>query len=411
MSRRLGRPAKKRELSSDEYRPKECPDRRRDKKVKLSKRRSRQDKEDEKVDKPMMDDTSVEESLQTPMTEMENVPYSVSDNFDLSDNWLQGLVSHQIPDSAQERSLLDSLDYPSKTEDSLTFSVGFKDPIVMAYPATSETLDPIYYNLEPQPLPDLPMDYMDSLSISSPECHKKSAAPPETTMNNFQPPLHMMEHRYDLPSPIEFNSFDTDSYCSCQCHEQATRELLRVNLCAARTTPPSPIDTVLTCQRGLQQLAETILHCTTCSRTRMNLLMVVIVCIDGLLTTLEATTTAKSAFLDGVADDKECIAANPEMSPAILGKKYKDGSVTFKEQIEACPLLVGNFRVPTEEKYTFIKQVLQTRLSGLLATIRRIRGCTQGILASSASKGRLIMMMETDRRLQMIMMKIKMLCR
>ncbi|KAJ5698838.1 hypothetical protein N7462_000843 [Penicillium macrosclerotiorum] len=130
-----------------------------------------------------------------------------------------------------------------------------------------------------------------------------------------------------------------------------------------------------------------------------NMLMVIIVIIDSLLTTLDVTATStKGPVQDGM----------PVMSIQNGGKISKNMGAGFKSHIDACPLLVGGFPVPSEEKTCFVRQILQTRLSMLLLTVRRIRACMEQDLAAAISRGRMLMIMETDRRLQLIMMKIKM---
>lgn len=233
--------------------------------------------------------------------------------------------------------------------------------------------------------------------------------PPQPPTAPAPAPRRSYEYEYSFPDTAGTN-FDpyTPASCQCQCHEQTLHELVRVNmtLCAAaRTTPAGTIDAILTCQRGLQNLAETILTCSVCAGTRITPLTMVMVGIDSLISAMEVITATSDEFFTRYPSPKGigCSSGGSGGSGS--------GGTAFKSQIEACPLLVGNFRMPPEERYVFVKQVLQTRLGGLLTTIRRIRFCTQEMLASSAAKGRLIMMMETDRRLQMVMMRMRMINR
>ena len=144
--------------------------------------------------------------------------------------------------------------------------------------------------------------------------------------------------------------------------------------------------------------------CSVCAGTRVTLLTVVMVSIDSLISAMEVITATSDEFFARYPSPKEIGCSNG-------GSGSASGGTAFKSQIETCPLLVGNLRVSPEERYTFVKQVLQTRLGGLLTTIRRIRFCMQEMLAGSAAKGRLIMMMETDRRLQVLMMRMRMVNR
>ncbi|KAL3467293.1 hypothetical protein BJX64DRAFT_166792 [Aspergillus heterothallicus] len=195
----------------------------------------------------------------------------------------------------------------------------------------------------------------------------------------------------------------------CQTHEQAVWDLNRVNICASRTGPSVAIDSILTCQRVLQQLTETILQCRDCSRTRVNLLMVVIVSIDSLVNTLDALTFAESDVIDRLFPEY----FNPlvqDYRPESAARRYKGGSLQLRTQLDACPLVIGGFCVPPEEKFLFVKRVLHSRLSGLLGTVHRIRICTQESLGASA-RGRLDMMRGTDQRLKSIIMKLNMMTR
>ncbi|KAL5360558.1 hypothetical protein BJX96DRAFT_165247 [Aspergillus floccosus] len=198
----------------------------------------------------------------------------------------------------------------------------------------------------------------------------------------------------------------------CQCHEQIVKELIRVNICACRTGPYVTIDSILSSQRLLQQLADTILQCGTCSKSGVNLLMVVVVSIDSLVTALEAIISVENGLMEGLFSDFHEYHAYSfcrDISSTPTSRWNKGGGFHIKAQVESCPLLVGGFCVPGDEKFSFVLQVLHSRLSGLLNTIRRIRLCAQDVLDIPASRGKLVMVTETDRRLQLIMMKMKML--
>lgn len=186
---------------------------------------------------------------------------------------------------------------------------------------------------------------------------------------------------------------------NCGCYKQVISELVRFEL---KTGPNgfSSIDGILACQKELLLQTESILQCKLCSQSeaQANALMVIIVIIDSLLTTLDASAASGNPVI---------LEAVPE-SNAQVGRRQEDVGNCLKSHIDTCPLLVGGFQVPVEEKSCFIRQVLQARLSMLLLTVRRIRMCMQQQLAAAFSRGRLLMIMETDRRLQLIMMKIKM---
>lgn len=184
----------------------------------------------------------------------------------------------------------------------------------------------------------------------------------------------------------------------CSCHAHVIGHLVKSD-----TKPVlngrSSIDGLLACQKELILQAEGILQCKLCSRSerQANMLMVVIIVIDGLLTVLDtAVTQSRAGYYDETT----------ESEPA-LARQHKEFGAGFRSHVDACPLLVGGFPVPAEEKACFIRQVLQARLSMLLLAVRRIRVCMQQDFTAALSRGRLLMIMETDRRLQLVMMKIK----
>jgi hypothetical protein len=199
------------------------------------------------------------------------------------------------------------------------------------------------------------------------------------------------------------------SICPSQNHEQAVRDLIRANIYALRPGPTVAIDSILTCQRALQQLTETILQCRVCSRTRADLLMSVIVGIDTLLNALDAITSAESDVVERLFPDYFNPLVQEYRADSGLAshtRRFKGASLHLRTQLDTCPLIIGGFCVPPEEKFLFVKRVLHTRLSGLLKTVHRIQFCTQEFLPASASRARLTMMREMDQKLRLIIMKL-----
>ena len=219
--------------------------------------------------------------------------------------------------------------------------------------------------------------------------------------NQFQSPRASQESdHFSDGDPENAAALDKLPISSCTCYRHAMTELLRSGLRGNRNGFSS-IDGILNCQKDVIIQTESILQCQVCSQTELqaNMLMLVIVTIDSLLTSIDATATLARAG----ADDESTISRVPRR---ISRQKEAEGGL--KSHIDACPLFVGEFSVPPDEKVCFIRQVLQARLSMLLITIRRIRTCMQRHLTRPISRGRLLMIMETDRRLQLIMMRTKM---
>jgi hypothetical protein len=205
---------------------------------------------------------------------------------------------------------------------------------------------------------------------------------------------------YSPDNPDLFAGSEGSSNLSCSCYKHVMGQLVKSGL-RPGANGCSNIDGLLACQKELVIQTEAIMQCKMCSQSenQANMLMIVIVAIDSVLTMLDtAVTPSRAGCYDETIQSRE---AGP-------GRKQRDVGAGFKSHMDACPLLVGGFPVPAEEKAYFIRQVLQARLAMLLLAVRRIRVCMQQDLTAALSRGRLLMIMETDRRLQLVMMKIKM---
>ncbi|PKY07221.1 hypothetical protein P168DRAFT_315735 [Aspergillus campestris IBT 28561] len=473
MSRRLGRPAKKRDglQSLMDQQPGERGRHQPIKRIRYPKKKKvKEEQSQEKLsedsflddgasitfDKIPFDDGAFgtlsgdDAGLQRSLMEGDREPsFVVPEPIDFSsDTWLQDFAPHPIPDSTQEPSLLDTFGVSSPKLDITfaTFSAGLKDlatPVrnYQDTPSDAQGQPPVGYYapqagfLSPSegpsqgangPLSVYPenverdlFEWSQSLSSSMENLSSRHAMATDYTgvLGHGKIPARQGEYTSFTSEEMKNSAGPFDAIPrqnQCQCHEQTIGELMRVNMCASRTGPSITIDSVLNCQRRLQQLSDTILQCAVCSKTRVNLLMVVVVSIDSLITTLEAIISVESGRLEGLFpeySEQLLTSYRQDISTSTDSRRFKAGAFHFKAHIDSCPLVVGGFCVPSDEKFFFVKQVLHTRLSGLLAIVRRIRSCTQELLAISASRGRLIMMMETDRRLQLIMMKMKMLTR
>lgn len=217
---------------------------------------------------------------------------------------------------------------------------------------------------------------------------------------SFQSPGGSHESEaYSPDNPDLFTRSEGSSTFGCSCYKHVMGHLAKSGV-RSGASGCSNIDGLLACQKDLVLQTEAILQCKMCSQSenQANMLMIVIVAIDSLLTILDDAVTPSRAG---------CYDQTSEAVEATAGRKKEFGA-GFMSNIHACPLLVGGFPVPAEEKACFIRQVLQARLSMLLLAVRKIRACMQQHLVAAISRGRLLMIMETDRRLQLVMMKIKM---
>lgn len=363
-----------------------------------------------------------------------------------SDSWLQDFVPTQPPDMDSECNLLQTMCVSSARPETAIHGSqidthGISNPMAVAESSPQLHSQPLLMDCYStgsvlvandegpaciQALSRLPASTFAEHPINEfPPWAQTLSGPVETFPNRSSVEIEALElsarvkaqrrTRECNVSPDEYRVYPhlvnagSSHQLQCQCHEQAVQELMQMNLHVYRAGSTITIDSILSCQRVLQQLAETVLQCGVCSKTMVNLLMVVVVSIDSLVGTLERITSVETGWIDGVFHEQQEARPLDSNSWVSKGRRQKEGGNHFNLQVEACPLLVGGFCVPSDEKFSFVHQVLHARLSGLLGTVRRIQFCTQEMLAISASQGKLIMIMETDRKLRMVMMKMKML--
>ncbi|PLB51039.1 C6 zinc finger domain protein [Aspergillus steynii IBT 23096] len=479
MSRRLGRPAKKREPVHDTHSLSQessmFPHHQANRRVRSPKKSKSKDEaalerdqgeryfqstmEEMTLDKnpfedSMLDNLSFEDvGLQAPsfMDSDQTSPFPASDIIDLSsDSWLQEFVPTQPSDMNSDCSLLQTMCVNNNAQPENVIPASQLDihdvstPIGAADPSTRLHTQPLLMDCYPtgnvlvandegsacvQAMPRLPSStfmghpmnehppWAQTLSCSVEAFPNRPSVESETLGFSSRDKAQRRMHEYNLPpdehrvDPHILNAGGSRQY-QCQCHEQAVQELMQMNLLVYRAGSTITIESILSCQRVLQQLAETVLRCGICSKTMVNLLMVVVVSIDSLVGTLERITSVENGLVEGVfheQQDTQPQDSRPDGSRASKGRRQRETGNHFNMQVEACPLLVGGFCVPSDEKFSFVHRVLHARLSGLLGTVRRIKFCTQEMLAVSASQGKLIMIMETDRKLRLVMMKMKML--
>ncbi|BAE60518.1 unnamed protein product [Aspergillus oryzae RIB40] len=358
MSRRLGRPAKKRDNTQDDCldrgisnHPRHQTNRRvrspRKRKVKRdSGKRSGHDitnpQDDEEV---ILDEITFNDSIVDDMsTEDPRLPtppfldtdrlslYDGSDTIDLSDNWLQEFISGQPADLTQDRNFLDALGLnsadstltaiPSSTNDftgsAKTIDVASSElqdqlPLAAYYPPASGFSSYSEPTTESaQIMSEIASPYTgfvkrESLAWSQtiPSSMGNDSARLSGTGEQLNPSIttkgQRRAHEYDHSSEGPVPTTISARQYQCQCHDHIARDLMLLNISASRTWPTVTIDSILKCQQILQQLTDTILECAICCKTRVNLLMIVIVSIDSLITALETITSVDSGVWDGVS--------------------------------------------------------------------------------------------------------------
>ncbi|PKX99362.1 Zn(II)2Cys6 transcription factor domain-containing protein [Aspergillus novofumigatus IBT 16806] len=349
MSRRLGRPAKRREsqyagLPPDTQRV-EPRRHQRDKKAPVSKRKAKEgqvrNKKDDEVDFPQrLAETVPYDAIAVDQTMLDDISLDdtnlIDDAIDFSsDSWLQEFLSQQGPELAQESDLFDALALENPKNDGplAVLKHGYNDSD--SSPKSFPTSSPVGENHPPTVslyLADAPVPAETITSstqcpattqASYPELLKKGASlkPQQFSMAEAlsgkswtaTEQANLLAHSRAWKRPHDVGSSSnnlspsltpvstaTGRQCQCQCPEQMIRELIRINICISRTGQSPTIDSVLGSQRIVQHLAETILQCALCSKTRVNLLMVVVVSIDSLITTLEDLISGDGRLIEGV---------------------------------------------------------------------------------------------------------------
>ncbi|KAL4980980.1 hypothetical protein BDW66DRAFT_163957 [Aspergillus desertorum] len=452
ISRRLGRPAKKRDPHLDSTNRNDGHKKARGPKKKRVKEEpiadfNANDLSLDGDDKPLFDALMFEQShiedmpvegasLQTPtlMDIVTAAPFSVSDNLDtVSDSWLHDFMSNPFTDQTQNCGLFDPFENDGKVDDRAPMdldslpvpSEGFSD-------STSEVLDPpsssSYHSgvnsclangdilssnaqglFQGSPVyPDYPKQEAYSWPQPLPFLGGEFAEP-----SGFFPQVNTKRpHDYGLPDENFNGNFNNcSSIFPCQSHKQDVQDLMRINACAIQPIPTVAIDSILTRQRMLQQLIDTILQCRGCSRIGVDFLMFAILSIDGLITALDTITSPENDVVERLFSEYfgplgQEYRADSGLAAQI--RRFKGGSVHLRTQLDACPLIIGGFCVPSEEKFAFVKRVLKRRLEGLHRTVRRILAYTQEFL--TPSMGRVLVMKETYERLRLIMAKLDHAC-
>ncbi|KAL4958352.1 hypothetical protein BDW69DRAFT_190993 [Aspergillus filifer] len=454
ISRRLGRPAKKRDQNADSDGNGPLSKKTRAPKRKKIKEEptpdfGAKDQSAEGDDKPLfdalaldqghVDDISVDNtSMQTPtlMDIVSAAPFSMPENLDMSsDSWLHEFMPNPFTDPPpgcafpfeSDMKLDDTTTTPSMDLDSLPLpSEAFSD-------STSEGLDPpsssSFYTAVNSCLPHTgPLSSHRGLPNNSVYPGHPKEELFSWTQNigslgaNFgesslftQLNMSKRGHGYSFAedeSKTDINSLSNT--CPSQTHDQAIGDLIRVYSYTSQPGSTIAIDSILTCQRVLQQLTETMLQCRGCARIKVNDLMMVMLSIENLIIALDTITAAENDVVERLFPEHFGSLAQEYRAESGLtshARRLKGGSVQLKKQLDACPLIIGGFCVPSEEKCVFVKRMLQRRLAGLQRTVQRIQVYAQEFLASSTSTGKMLTMKDIYEKLQLVTVKLKMLTR
>ncbi|KAF4256318.1 hypothetical protein CNMCM8714_003653 [Aspergillus fumigatus] len=395
MSRRLGRPAKRREsqyagLPPDTQRV-DARCHQQDKKGPASKKKAKEGQDrrkDDEDDFPQrLAETVAYDTMAVDQTVLDDISLNdtnlISDAIDFSsDSWLQEFLSQQGPELFQETDLFDApaLENPKNDKPMTVPKWGYNDSesSLKSFSTSSPVgEDPpptvsLYFVEDPMPTEAVTSSaqYPATIQPSYPEFLRKAASikPQQfsiaealsgkpwtaTEQGNLRAHSRAWKRLNDADSPKNNHSPSLTPI---------VRELIRINICASRSGPSPTIDSVLGSQRVVQQLAETILQCALCSKTRVNILMVVVVSIDSLITTLEDLISGDARLIEGALPGlHDHMQLQPDfgqdIAPDGSNRSHAGGIVHFRAEVENCPLMVGGFYVPLEERCRFVHQVL-----------------------------------------------------
>ncbi|OJJ46039.1 hypothetical protein ASPZODRAFT_16635 [Penicilliopsis zonata CBS 506.65] len=408
VSRRLGRPAKRKEATAEDKQPTQQQQQHQGKQQEVGKgtpprRKGRGFASPASEGEGRRDERAMNGALIGDL----NTPVVNTDPLDLTDSWLPDLSPLDVEPSSRFEAAIAAI------------STGLKDPVPFpGFPATPEMLNEHTrsFSLEgttaaaAAPATALPSVMMDwdlgstsySLDMLTPvgDPHSFLVDDLHETSNEILTEMWLQHATTSFANTHATDSTSSTTTATCHCYETSVRELLRINNTCTPANGPCTIDAILTCQKALQQLGQKVLRCA-CARVRANLLMIIIVEIDSLVTAIETQTLSSASALSSSPPS----SSSP--SPSSFPFLHSGGGREFKHSIvDSCPLSIGGFRVSTEEKIYFVRQILHARLAGLLTTVRRIRACAQQVWTGS-SRGRLLMILETDRRLQLLMVRLE----
>ncbi|KAL4938119.1 hypothetical protein BDV06DRAFT_226305 [Aspergillus oleicola] len=451
ISRRLGRPAKKRDPNLDSNADGPLSKKIRGQKKKKVKEEptpdfGAKDLSADGDDKPLLDalalgqgtldNISIDDAgMQTPtfMDIVSAAPFSMPDNLDMSsDSWLHEFIPNPFTDPPQGCGFPGPFDGDLKVDETTTPSMDLDSLPIQSEAfsdSTSEGIDPpsssSFYAAVNSCMPP-------TGSVASHGCLPSNSVYPEhpkeelfswpqnmpSLGGNFGesslfPQLNLSKRAHDYSfSEEDFKTNINRLSRPCQNHNQAVGDLIHASFCA--TGPTVTIDSILTCQRVLQQLTETILQCRGCAEIRANHLIMVMLSFESLITALDKITSAENDVVGRLFPEYFGPLAREYRADSGLpshARRFKSGNVQLKKQLDACPLVIGGFCVPSEEKYVFVKGVLQRRLTGLQRTVQRIQVYSQELLAPSTSQVKALLMEEIYEKVQSVTVKLKMLTR
>jgi hypothetical protein len=214
----------------------------------------------------------------------------------------------------------------------------------------------------------------------------------------------------------------------CKCYASILQYLSSLDSATSITPTPS-LDIVLRLEQNAQRQAASVLRCETCTSSRPNLLLLLAVAIDSIVSMLEAASTARSKSQRNLANFGRLSASsrmssssslyrlggnttanvtstgatssspnlqNPNTpassNPSEIKNEFATPATTSASlavlPVDALPLTVGSLEILAEEKTNFLKQLLQRRLTGLSNSLKQLRAfMMQGSVSASIGGG------------------------
>lgn len=298
-------------------------------------------------------------------------------------------VAMSLPSQTKTAPAESNLTYPLRTEQRKPAEARMTPQKSQSF--LSPSVKPLNYE-ESIPMNSFDGKYVSDLDSAS-DCRLQAfgdEAHKSDRPKNLQPPLQPDGNGIELSQSQD---------CGCRCYEIVVRKLSDLDESQSGMLS-STIDVALMVEKGVQPQIAQVLQCGTCSSNRPNLLLLLSVIIDNIVSMLESTSNANNKLqMDGMF-----LGRSSHRSSQALTECNGDRPATPSVKP---PLLVGGYEICSELKSRFLKQLLQGRLNSLSSTLLQLMQYMQRNPHNSNSKHGTTMVKETHKRLQSIIGRVE----
>lgn len=189
----------------------------------------------------------------------------------------------------------------------------------------------------------------------------------------------------------------------CGCHTNLLQKLSVLEEYGTEYSMPT-IDHILSFEEDTRLLIAQILRCSVCLNQRNSLLLLLTVIVDKIVTMLERVTNGKAKGQRGGASSS---VTKPNSSRAASRLKKFAPCGDLNSFTNACPLMVGVYKVSDEETNRFLKRFLQTRLYGMSSLLNQMHQSLQQSQQGGVTRAGSLITMDLQRRLQSVTGRIE----